>query len=490
MNEPEKENKTAKARSFRAAGFSLAGGLLLLSAAAALIFSPAACVGKSGNGFNVIVLLVDTLRTDHLGCFGYERATSPNLDRFAEGAVAFAANYSQSSRTGPSVASFFTGLNVRTHGVLNPLDQWDGKGVLALSHTTLAEVLSDAGYRCRAIVSNPNVYAPYGFGQGFEDYRHAPIFTDAGPINTLAAEWIEEEGDRPFFLYLHYMEPHSPYAAPSVWNRHFVDPDYRGSITGEHAQLDAILAGQLKTTPADERRLVDLYDQEIVSWDREFGRLWGFLKGRGLLDNTVVIVLSDHGEEFFEHGGVLHGYTLYEEQLRVPLLVAAPGLAPGAVKSVTRNIDVFPTLLDLLDLPTPEFVQGRTLRALMEGGKEEDREVLSETRIRAVRTTHVRALRARGGLKIIETLVPGGASPELFRLTVDPAEKNNLHGSDPELGSLLREVMKNLLELIPEGESSTVTLDEEALEQLRGMGYVGGRESKKAGETGGAREEN
>jgi len=450
----------------------LAAGVLVV--AAVVLWAVVIPAVLPGNDYNVIVLMVDTLRADHLGYHGYERDTSPNLDRFAARAAAFKSHYSQASRTGPSVASLFTGLHVRSHGVVNPLDRWDGKGILDESLTTMAEVLRDAGYDCRAIVTNPNVQTRFGFGQGIASFVTLSVHTDAGEINTRASQWIDEIGEKPFFLYLHYMDPHSPYAAPPPQNRLYLDPAYRGSITGEHVQLDAILRGEMETTTADRRRIVDLYDQEIAYWDREFGRFLRYLESRGRLENTIVIVVADHGEEFFEHGGVLHGYTLYKEQLHVPLAILAPGFAPRAVDGVTRNVDVMPTVLEILDLPVPEGVQGASLVPAMRGDGQGERFVFSEAQIHAVRTVKLLSFQARGW-KYIETLVPDTIAPELYDLAADPGERENVHESRADMADKIRRMRDEFLEDVPEGKIKSVTIDEHTLELLRKMGYVGGK---------------
>lgn len=452
------------------------GALLVAALLAGLLLAPVSC--SKGNKQNVIILMVDTLRADHLGFHGYERATSPNLDRFAARAAAFRENYSQSSRTGPSVASLFTGLHVRSHGVINPLEQWDGKGVLDASHLTLAEILSGAGYTCRAIVANPNVYEQFGFGQGFDQYRHVDLFTAAADINNLSSRWIDEltEGENPFFLYLHYMEPHSPYTAPPPSNGLFVDRSYSGPITGEHRQIDGILAGAITVNDRDRAHLTALYDQEIASWDLSFGRFMRFLESRGVLDNTIVVVVADHGEEFFDHGAVLHGYTLYNEQLHVPLVIAAPGRSSGrTIDTVTRNIDLLPTVLDLVELGLPDGIQGESLLPLIDGAAGEDRFVFSQTQIRAVKTVSCSSFQAKGW-KLIETLVPPGASPQLFNVADDRGEQNNLFESMATRVKEIRGLRAEYLRSLPEGPSRTVTLDEDAKEWMRKMGYTSGRE--------------
>jgi arylsulfatase A-like enzyme len=445
--------------------------LLLVAACSAALFT--AC-SRSAKPPNLLILMVDTLRADHLGCYGYERNTSPELDRFAKRSVLFSAHHAQASRTGPSVASLFTSLHVRTHGVVNPLNQWDGIGVLEEGHLTLAEALKRGGFRCGAVVANPNVYPRFGFSQGFDDYRTVHIHADAGQINERALEWLEDRTGSPFFLYLHYMDPHSPYGAPPPLDTRFVDPDYTGPFTGAHIELDEILSGERTADAADLAHLRALYDQDIFFWDQAFGRLISALDTRGLLKHTIVVVVSDHGEEFLEHGGVLHGYTLYQEQLHVPLILHGPELPPGRVDAVTRNIDLMPTLLDLLGLQHPTGMQGESLLPLIGSGRDDGRYVFSEAGIRAVKTVKMRALKA-DGWKYIETLLPPDAPPQLFDLSEDPGEQVDLFTKQPEQAEAMGGKMRALLDQIPEGESRSTTLDQEGLEQLRTLGYVDGK---------------
>ena len=446
---------------------------LVLVFVLSILLARAAWTTNSGRRPNVIILLVDTLRADHLSYHGYERKTSSNLDRFAQSAVIFLANQSPASRTGPAMASLFTGLHVRSHGVVNPLDQVDGKGVLEESRSTLAEILTAAGYVCRGIVSNLNVGSAYGFGQGFEDYIEVPHSTDASMINVAALGWIDQARDQPFLLYLHYMEPHSRYQAPLAYRRKYVDPNYQGPINFKSQQLDRFLLGTLHATAADQHHLAALYDQEIYSWDIRFGNFHRALEERGLLENTIVVFVADHGEELFDHGSVFHGYTLYGEQLHVPLLIYAPGLAPRRVTTVTRSIDLVPTMLELTGVAIPDHIQGRSLVSLMRGESETDRPVFSEAGIRAKKTVRLRAFQANGW-KYIEHFLPMGKPPELYDLTADPAEQNNVYAAQGKKAEELKGLMESFLEDIPEIDSRSVQLTREELQRLETLGYGGG----------------
>jgi arylsulfatase A-like enzyme len=433
-----------------------------------LLFSALPSCTKDGrDGMNVILVLVDTLRADHLGCYGHTRDTSPDLDAFSKRCAVFRRHFAHASRTGPSVASLMTSLHVKSHGVVNPLLRRDGIGVLEESVTTMAEILKQAGYTCRAAVSNPNVYPRYGFAQGFDLYAPLHIHAGAEQVNAVAVSWFEEMKS-PFFLYLHYMDPHSPYGSPH--EKAFVDPAYSGPFTGEHAQLDEVLEGRLKADDADRRHLEALYDQDILHWDRAFGKLLQVLKENRLLENTMVIVVSDHGEEFLEHGGLLHGYTLYREQLHVPFLLFTPGRAHVEVEATSRNIDLLPTILELLEIPAPAELQGTSLVPLMEGRTLGELPVLAQTGIRAAKTTKVRAFQV-GGWKYIENLYPEDRPGELYDLTADPVEQTNL--LDKGTGAAeMRKNMEAFAEKLPHRQSRSVKLDQEGLEMLKALGYI------------------
>ncbi len=420
---------------------------------------------------NLLVVVVDTLRADHVGFLGYERDTTPALDAFARDAAVFLNHHSHSSRTGPSVASLFTGLYPGAHGVLNPLSGFDAKGRLAASHRTLAERLREAGYATHAVVSNLNVSARFGFDQGFGGYEFLPGALTGQDVNRRALHFLDGEAARrgPFFLYLHYMEPHSPYRFGPRFADLFTDPGYDGPLRGEHEELDAILAGRLEPAAADREQLVALYDQAIRTFDARFGELWEALVARGLAATTRVVLLSDHGEELFDHGAVLHGYTLYQEQLRVPLLIRVPGAPPRRIDALTRTVDLFPTLLEWAGVPAPDAIEAVSLAGLLRGEpREATQEVFARVQLRAVRTVQLRSLQ-HGRWKLVESLLPPRRL-ELYDLDSDPSESRDLARRHPERARGLHERMQ-ALDTGP-GRVERVRLLEAEREALRELGYL------------------
>jgi choline-sulfatase len=412
---------------------------------------------------NVIIYLVDTLRKDHLGCYGYGKPVSPHVDAFAREATLFRNAVAQSSWTRPSVASLLTGLLPRTHGVNRRPDALSQKAVL------LAEVLRDRGFRTAAFVTNANVHRSFGFGQGFEEYRLTPHGRDtAENLNALAAGWLDQVGEAPFFLFLHTIEPHTPYQPPPEFRQRFAPgvPEELGRVR----VLKQLNSGARPVTPALIRDLTALYDAEIAANDAAFGNLVGLLKARGLWGSTAVVFLSDHGEEFHDHGGWEHGRTLHTEMLDVPLIVRLPGVGEGrAVDRLAQHIDLVPTLLDSLELPVPDAVEGRSLLAAMagaEGGTKQDAAFswldVDGFRAGAVSTPVWRLLDER--------------APEvdrgLFDRRSDPGEMRDLAADLPVRAGYLRALLLAKEREGPRLEAGEGEVDEELRKQLRALGYV------------------
>jgi arylsulfatase A-like enzyme len=441
-----------------------------------------ACGGeaeRSPRPLNLILIMVDTLRADHLGYHGYSHATSPRLDSLAEDSVVFLRHTGHASRTGPSVATLFTGLHARSHGVVNSLSHFDAKGTLDASRLTLAEILSEAGYRCAGFTANLNVSKRFGFSQGFERYELLNWKKKAQEINRAALDWIEgwrAEADPrpPFCLYLHYFDPHSPYDAPAPFVKKFVSPDYRGRVTGSHRQLDEVVAGRLELDDADLLQLRALYDAEIRYLDSQLGVLLVALETQGLLDESLIVFVSDHGEEFLDHGSALHGYTLYEEQLRIPLMIRHPEIPARRVSRLSRQVDVLPTVLELLGIPIPGSLQGESLVAAMKGEMDPDVEdeapVFAEGSLRAVKTVALDSY-TRGDWKLIETRVPE-ARRQLFNLRDDPRERHDRFASEPEVAERMGAELQRFRDALPIGHSEAVQLTEEEIRELQSLGYL------------------
>jgi arylsulfatase A-like enzyme len=420
---------------------------------------------------NLVLALVDTTRADHLGYHGYARDTSPRIDAMARESIVFLRHYSHSSRTGPALASLFTGLHPRSHGVVNPLVAWDAKGTLGAAQQTLAELLRAHGYRTLGLVANFNVSARFGFDQGFEVFElHDQA--RAGELNARVDALELDSQPQPFFLYLHYMDPHSPYGAPPPWRGHFSDPDYRGPLTGEHEQLDEIVAGRGPVGPDAANRLRDLYDEEIHYFDAKLGELVDRLRNIDHARPTVFVFVADHGEELLDHGSVLHGYTLYAEQLHVPLLIHDPRIGtPRRVERVSRHVDVLPTLLELLGIDPPPGLQGNSLAPWMRDGQAlPEIPVYAAMSLRAVKTVQGASLQI-GEWKLIESRLPQ-RSRELYHVASDPGERRDRSVERPDLVAHMGEALHRFEAALPVAEGGVVRLDEAERERLRALGYA------------------
>ncbi len=326
---------------------------------------------------NVVIVLVDTLRSDHLSVAGYGAETSPFLDKLAEQGVFFERFFSHSAATRPSVATLLTSRFISGHGIAT-----HGRDGLARELDYLPALLNDTGYRTLAFVTNPQVHEKLGFARGFDHFESLfasdlnPARVKPGDLVKLPAAEVfavverdlERHATAPFFAYIHLLDPHGPYRPPPGVAERFVDPTYHGEITG--AIADFRKAVHFRSHPADLEHFKALYDAEIAATDQALAGFFDWIEKTGLLETTHLIITADHGEEFLEHGGTGHGRKLYDENIRVPLLWVGPGVPQGRrIDELAGLIDIVPTLADLLDLPlSPDAgFQGRSLRALWEG---------------------------------------------------------------------------------------------------------------------------
>ena len=332
----------------------------------------AACKQPASSNPNVVVVVIDTLRADRLGALGNTRGLTPFLDSLAARSVVFRRAYAASCWTQPSVASLFTSRFQSEHGIVSPASKLDP------SEVTLAEVLQERGYSTAAFSANGLIAAGHGYGQGFDTYK--ALFGKQSPrdakrlvkyraedMNAMARAWLDQlpaGGSKPFFLYLQYLEPHTPYAAPdAMLHRTFGDrphPDL------EKITLSMQFGNWAAPDPPTLRDIVDAYDAEVASVDGGVRDLYALLAERHLLDNTILVITADHGEGLLDHGLLGHGATLYEEVIHVPLLVVPPGgVSRMDVERPVSLLDVAPTLLDAAGIAAPSSFEGHSLRPFL-----------------------------------------------------------------------------------------------------------------------------
>ena len=437
---------------------------------------------------NLVLVSIDTLRPDHLTAYGYERPTSPVISRLADEGIVFEQAFSQSPKTATSHMSLLTGVYPPAHRVAN----WGERRVRRLSadSPTLATLLARLGYRTEAHTDGGNVSARLGFGQGFERYvEHRGAGTVFDGARQALDQFAEEDGAgtrAPFFLFVHTFEVHDPYLPPAEYAAEFVDPSYSGDIIGSREELERLVgSGNYwasheeywnrvdREDPADLQHLQDLYDAGILYTDVQLGTLMDHLRSLDLDAETIVVVLSDHGEEFLEHGGFLHN-SLFQEILHVPLIFRFPeGLALPTglrIQTIVRLVDVLPTLLEVMGLPAPEHLQGHSLMPLIGEGEAPTRPVFSQWlaggRIVALRDGDWKYIRVK-------------RQEQLFDLSEDPGESVDRLSVRPEvLARLQAEVNEIIGESFAFAEAQTPTrpprLDEETREQLEALGYLDG----------------
>jgi len=415
---------------------------------------------------NVVLITLDTTRPDHLGLYGHTRPTSPTLDMLGSESQVFDNAYSTSSWTLPAHASLFTGMLPTSHG-----GDKDPEGALVLSAEieapetwkiyranaprtdvpTLAEVLKGAGYATGAVVGGPWMKRVFGLGRGFDFYDDENIVADGRPANELterARAWLRER-KTPFFLFLNYFDPHTPYTAPDTYAKQVL-----GGATFS------------KNAPQDEIRLL-LYDAEIRFTDDQISLLFLELHRLGLYDSSWIIVTADHGELFGEHERYGHGITLDQEVVRVPLIVKPPlGVAtPGRRKEWVQLTDVMALVLDALGLPTPPSSQGSV------PGKRSD-PILAEVRLLPAESDEAgyRAI-IEDGWKLIASSRGENA---LFDLEQDPRESHDLSEIETERTARMIAQLEHLFAKLPRPPppGPAPTLDPETIDALRGLGYV------------------
>ncbi|MBI5504120.1 MAG: sulfatase [Deltaproteobacteria bacterium] len=365
---------------------------------------------------NIILISVDTLRADHVHAYGYDRPTTPAIDALAGDAVLFENAIAQSSWTRAAHMSIFTGLHPRQHGYVALAD----RGRLDDKVPTLASLLHQNGYATAAFVGGMNVGEEYGFDRGFDLYRsNGRLFRDNFQD---AMFWLDGNQQAKFFLFLHGYEAHTPYASDPI-DRLAVGADKQTPRKG----LRKICR---KTGPvARVRPFLDAYDAAIHRADRYVGKILAEIERRGLSGRTVVVLLSDHGEEFLEHGRCFHLSTLYREVLHVPLMIKAPGLAPRRIAGlVSASVTVAPTIMDLVGIAAHSFAATSLLAAAL-GREVPEEAVISETERgeKGGGLGHLRAI-TTASRKLIDCL--SQRREEYFRLDADPGETRPLPATE------------------------------------------------------------
>jgi len=463
--------------------------LLLAALGLAACPAPASRSGKAaagarsagaGNRLNVLLVTIDTLRADHLGAYGYARATSPKIDALVSRGVLFEQAYTYWPKTRGSFVALLTGRLAAQSGY--------GKSHPRLLdfNATLASVLHDAGYDTTAVVDNPNVAASLGYSKGFVRYREtweeAALASEVDRSRAITRDAVSylraASKDHPFLLWLHYVNPHAPYEPPAPFDAAFLDAEAtRGPLL---QAVNGFHGGVPKQWAKGERSLgfyVSQYDGEIAAVDAEVGQVLEALEHSAVRDQTLVLLTSDHGESLGEHGYFFdHGENLFDPSLRIPLVMAGPGIERGRRSSeLASTLDLVPTVLDAVKVSYPPDLGGTSLLGAARG------ETLARDRLPGQNDRNLLAAWDRR-FKLVATPTESGSSYALYDRELDPGETRDVGPANPEqLREERRELelfreridaqlvrTRRLLEGRPEGEE----LSAEACERLKALGYV------------------
>jgi arylsulfatase A-like enzyme len=439
----------------------------------------------------VVLITVDTLRADRvLGAQTSPRVPTPAIDALTADSVVFSAARSAAPWTKPSLATLLTGLSPLVHGMTNR------RARLPEEVETLAERLRAEGYHTAGFGLNAHLERAFRFDQGFDDYgfparqdygvalgarllerlwpaRFPEIFPSTTAIAEVAVDWLEGQGARPFFLWLHVLDPHWPYEPPEEWlDRPHLEP----RRWGDPAMVTNVQAGNTKPGASERARVAELYAGEIRYVDHELARVLGALRERGLYERALIVFASDHGEEFWEHGHYEHGHTLYDEVLRVPLAFKLPGSsARSRIDAPVSTESLYPTVLDALGFHCdPESVTSPSLAPWWRAPAE-----AASVPLFATGTYYFGEKRGvvYDGQKLVVELDTGRV--ELYDLVADPSELVSLAAARPEACRKGLELIEAWQERCAEVRArlgiraSTVEADPEVMRMLNGLGYLG-----------------
>lgn len=407
-------------------------------------------------GANLIIIAFEPLGANHVGAYGYKKNTTPNLDRFAREAFLFEKAVSSSSWTLPAFMSWFTSLYPERHRVINKYSRFNGKeGVLASlaeqapGTVTLTQVLRGQGYRTGGFTGGASLAREFGFGLGFEEYTDEPRFAGFDRTMPQALEWLGRHRQEKFFLFVQGYDVHGQFPLNRQHLERFLKPPYQGPLKGTEEEYWALRDRNLEaggiSMPAEDLRLWKaIYDAKIYAADQRFGAFIAKLRELGLLDNSIIIVTSGSGNEYLEHGRIDHGFSLYGELTRVPLLIRIPG-AQGRVPGLARTLDLMPTALDLLGVEADEEVkkqmQGVSLLPLL-SGKQLGLAGISATDY--LLRSFKRSLETDDGWKFIISL--DSEERELYNLKSDPGEQHNLTQANPRKAYELEQQLFGVLQ--------------------------------------------
>lgn len=432
-----------------------------------VIFLLTAVSCGTDNRVNVLIVLLDTSRADHFSCYGYRRNTTPAFDSLAAAGTLALQCQSQSSWTLPAMTTILSGVTVAEHGAGRSNGEFRG---ISPELPWLPLAFHREGYRTSAFFNVMFMNEDFGFHRGFQHFDCRGVASGnslrkAGPTVDDFLQWLDTSpGNQPFFAAVHFYDPHIPYRAPEPYRSMYVDSEYTGEY-GDHwgedvANMLKINSGEVVPSDEDMYNLAALYDGELTYTDSEAGRLFAEIRDRGLADNTIIVVVGDHGEEFFEHGGIEHGRTLYQELTHVPLILAGPGFNGGnIITAPAAQLDIAATLAAAAGIQYTTLQPAHDLAADLS----EPRDIPASG---VLWTDHGEQVSiVNGSEKIIWSVE--NDSVEGFNLEADPLE---LHSIQPE--ERLLDAAGYYWATPPLAVAPVVDTDETATRELRNLGYI------------------
>jgi arylsulfatase A-like enzyme len=432
---------------------------------------------------NILLITLDSVRPDHVGCYGYGRQTTPCIDALAREGVLFSRAYSTSNWTIPAHASLLTGCLARTHGSVH----FANAPPIRKDIPTLAEVLQEAGYATSAVVSCTTLNGWYGLGRGFDVYDDYSVLMIGEEAGTATGQGFNEHttvlgtyttgqavrllrrmvaGAKPFFLFVHYYDPHYFYVAVPPFRSRFVRP-YAGAVEGTHLWDYRNNAASLSA--ADLGHLQDLYDAEIAQTDMQVGRLLAECKRLGVYDKTLIWIATDHGQEFGEHGGLLHGHSLHEELVRVAMIVRPPGHpSHGKVDALASLADFMPTAIEMARVGEVPGLEGLSLAPLLRGQTSDSVRRRSHVIVESFTETAVIGERYK-------LLVRQDGPERWYDLSSDALEARQLSMKSAPGVEAFRIIAQSRQAIAVAGQSQPASgpaIPEELAKRLRDLGYI------------------
>lgn len=437
------------------------------------VFQLISCGKRAANNYNLVLITIDTLRADHLGCYGYSRKTSPAIDTLAGEGTLFINTIAQRGLTWPSLTSIMTSLYPVEHGIrINGMQ-------LKYYKISLAEILKTRGYTCAAFLTNACQATWNGF-----DYKKKADDKDI-KITVQAIKWLKSHCDKKLFLWIHYIAPHRPYAPPMPYKNLF-DQDYKGNMNGSSKQLDEIALKKIALSKEDLNHIISLYDGEIAFVDDQIKYLISTIRKLNIKDKTLIVITADHGEDLYQHNFYFyHAASIYESSLQIPLIFNLPGVIPKNIKinKVVESIDIAPTILEILGIPSPRNFHGTSLMPLFKNRDIFLGDAYSEwqDKILSIRTDSHRFIYNPSNFHPI--CIDGGnynsyviEQEELYDIKNDPAESANIVKMKPKIAQTLRNKILNWKKKhswhTDQLKNNDYKIESRLKENLKSLGYI------------------